>query len=105
MDECTKLWFTTCTTAVTVPGPPVHSVRPAGTCSDTVYNAPPLRLLAAALSRGHATGLRGAKLSTAQWYQKTLIVCIKAAYGGLVGNSAAFAPIGCENDEKREEAT
>ena len=27
------------TTAVTVPSPPVHSVRPAGPCSDTVYDA------------------------------------------------------------------
>ena len=80
--------------AVTVPGPPVHSVRPTGTCSNTVYDAPPLRLLAAALSCGHATGLRGAKLSMAQWYQKTLTVCIKAAYGALVGNSTSFACIG-----------
>ena len=80
--------------AVTVPGPPVHSVRPAGTCSDTVYSALPLRLLATALSHGHATGLSGAKLSTAQWYQKTLTVYIKAAYGALVGNSTAFARIG-----------
>ena len=35
------------TTAVTVPGPPVHSVRPAGTCIDTVYDAHAPRLLAA----------------------------------------------------------
>ena len=30
----------TSTTAVRAPGPPVHGVRPAGTCSDTVYDAP-----------------------------------------------------------------
>ena len=27
------------TTTVRAPGPPVHGVRPAGTCSDTVYDA------------------------------------------------------------------
>ena len=48
-----------CTTAVVVPGPPVHSVQPAGTCSDTVYNAHAPRTLAA-LSRGLPTGLSGA---------------------------------------------
>ena len=85
--------FLTSTMAVAAPGPPVHSVRPAGTCSDTVYDALPPRLLAVALSPGHATGLSIAKLSTAQWYQKTLTVCIKAAYGALVGNFTAFACI------------
>ena len=84
----------TSTTAVRAPGPPVHNVQPAGTSSDTVYDAPPPRLLAAAPSRGHTRGLSGAKLSTAQWYQKTLTVCVKTAYGALVGNSTAFARIG-----------
>ena len=38
--------FSGCTTTVTMPGRPVHSVRPAGTCSDTVSHQgrlPPVR--------------------------------------------------------------
>ena len=38
--------------------PPVHSVRPARTCSDTVYDAHAPRFLAA-LSHGLAIGLNG----------------------------------------------
>ena len=88
--------------AVTEPGPPVHSVQPAGICSDTVYDAPPPPpcLLAIVLSRGHAIGLSRAKLSTAQWYQKTVTICIKAACGALVGNSTVFAHIGMREWQK-----